>query len=60
MEWSPKAKVVFSDEEIVRTLAATRDAPEHRNGNWYTFFCSLPKPERDRLEQEAEKMKPQG
>lgn len=60
MDWSPVAKIVFDDEELIRLLAESADRPEQRSGNWWTFFCSLPKPERDRLEAEAARRQPGG
>ncbi len=53
MEWSPAPKIVFSDEELIDGLAASRDRPEARVGNWWTFFSTLPRPEQLRLEAEA-------
>lgn len=53
MEWSPKKKIVFTDEEIVRALATTPDTPAARKGNLWTFYETLPKPERERLAEAA-------
>jgi len=53
LNWSPKAKVVFTDAELVAALRRTKDAPEERTGNWWPFFCALPKPEQERLEAAA-------
>jgi hypothetical protein len=42
----------FSDEEIIEALKST---PQNdRYGNLWTFYNSLPKPERERLAEEAE------
>ena len=53
--WSPVAKTRFDDEELIRRLAETRGKPEERRGNWWTFYSSLPKPEQERLADEAER-----
>ena len=58
--WSPKAPTTFTDEELVVRLAATRDDPSKRGGNWWTFFSNLPLPERERLEREANALPPSG
>ena len=54
MDWSPRLKTSFSDEELIEQLAATEARPERRVGNWWTFFSNLPRPEQDRLQQEAQ------
>ncbi len=51
--WSPKLRVVFTDEELIEHLRRTADAPAEPAANWYTFYCALPQPERDRLDAEA-------
>ena len=51
--WTPTTKVVFDDEELIQHLRRTLDQPEERTGNWWTFLCALPAPERARLEAEA-------
>lgn len=51
--WSPKLKVVFTDEELIEHLRRTANAPAEPAANWYTFYSALPQPERDRLAAEA-------
>ena len=53
LNWSPKAKVVFTDAELVAALRASKDVPGQRTGNWFAFFSALPKPEQERLEKAA-------
>jgi hypothetical protein len=53
--WSPKKRVVFTDEELIERLRRAADAPAEPAANWYTFYSALPKPERDRLAAEAAK-----
>ena len=52
-DWSPAAKVVFSDADLVRRLRETGGRPHERTGNWWSFFNGLPRPEQDRLKAEA-------
>ena len=47
--WSPKKKVVFTDDELVEHLRRTADQPAQPAENWWTFYSALPQPERDRL-----------
>ena len=56
-DWQPASKVVFSDEEIISALRKTRDRPNERAGNLWSFFSNLPQPEQMRLEAEANKFK---
>jgi hypothetical protein len=51
--WAPVAKVVFSDQELIRELRRTQGQPDQRSGNWFAFYSALPKPEQARLEAEA-------
>ena len=54
--WSPALRVVFTDEELIRELRRTQGQPAERKGNWFAFYSALPKPEQDRLEDEARRM----
>lgn len=45
-------RIYFSDEEIIEALKNTPE--DDRQGNLWTFYNSLPKPERDRLAAEAQ------
>jgi hypothetical protein len=52
-DWKPTTKVNFSDEEIIVALRKTIDKPNERTGNLWAFFRGLPRPEQQRLENEA-------
>ena len=54
--WSPAVRVVFTDEELIQELRRTQGQPDQRKGNWFAFYASLPKPEQNRLEEEARRM----
>jgi hypothetical protein len=51
--WTPKKQIVYSDDELIRHLRLVAGRATEPTENWWTFYSSLPKPERDRLAAEA-------